>query len=154
MVRKSARRRSKRAGTGAVGEIGEVTLESILLMEGFELFIPAVDAGVDFLAFSPSGQMLRIQSKARSADQDYLWDITVGQRSLVGPPTHFFFIHGTPPTDDYWLVPAPVVRKVWLSPKPKPDTRRVILSRRVRDLFQPFKKEAGFRAARTWEPEE
>jgi hypothetical protein len=133
-----------------VGAIGEATLEALLLTEGFELFTPVVDSGVDFLAISPSGQMLRIQSKARSEGRQFLWDITFGQRNSIGAPTHYFFMHGTPPTDNYWLVPESVVKKIWFTPKPKPGTKRVDMNRVVRELFQPFKKEAGFQKALRW----
>ena len=127
-------------------------MEELLLGEGYECFVPTVDAGVDFLAYRHAGDPpLRIQAKARSADQNFLWDIKTGQSNFVGEPTHFFFMHGSPPTDNYWLVPGPIVRKVWRS---IPKGKRVILTKAARELFQPFKKEAGFRAARTWQSED
>lgn len=85
----------------------------------------------------------------------HLWDITVGQRTVVGPPTHFFFMHGSPPGGVYWLVPAPLVHQVWK--KTPKGTMRVRMNKpeadRARTLFQPYIGESGFRKALGWKPD-
>jgi hypothetical protein len=141
--------------SAAVGKIGETALINLLLASGFEVFAPVVDKGSDVLAVNPAGHLLRIQSKCRSPEMDRLWDIRVGQRTRMGPPTHFFFAHGFPPHSDYWLVPAEIVGRVWFRTPAK--TMRVTLTRisrrvPVREVFQPFKQEAGFQKALEWEP--
>ena len=81
-----------------VGKVAETFLVTRLSTHDirFEVYTPVVDAGSDYLAFSPNGELLRIQSKGRSERMAHLWDVTVGQRTVVGPPTHFFFMHGSP----------------------------------------------------------
>lgn len=141
--------------SAAVGKIGETALINELLSNGFEVFAPVVDKGSDVLAVNPLSNLLRIQSKCRSPEMDRLWDISTGQRTRIGPPTHFFFSHGFPPHSDYWLVPGEVVRAVWF--KTPAGTMRVTLTHKAgaettQETFQPFKQEAGFRKALDWTP--
>lgn len=135
-----------------VGQIAETFLLNRLLTYKFEVYSPIVDAGTDFLAFNPSGEPLRIQSKGRSERMGYLWDITIGQRTIVGPPTHYFFMHGSPPGEVHWLVPAHLVHKVWK--KTPKGTMRVRMNKpesdHIRVLFQPFIGESGIRKAAAW----
>lgn len=152
---KKRKARGRPIDSAAVGKIGETALVTELLASGFEVFAPVVDKGSDYLAVNPLGSLLRIQSKCRSPEADRLWDISVGQRTRVGPPTHFFLSHGFPPHSDFWLVPAEIVRAVWF--RTPAGTMRVTLTHRVRrttvqETFQPFKQEAGFRKALDWTP--
>jgi hypothetical protein len=132
-----------------IGEMTEAFLVGQLLRYGFEVFTPVVDRGSDFLALNPAGQFLRIQSKGRGDDMHFLWDIQVGQRTRLGPPTHFFFMHGVPPRDVFWLVPTEIVESVWK--KTPQGTMRVRMNKpdsdRVRTLFQPYIREAGLNKA-------
>jgi hypothetical protein len=150
MARRQRRSPSKSHDTATVGAIAEATLVSLLLSWGFEMYKPLVDVGTDFLAINPRGERLRIQCKGRGTDKDWLWDIRTDQLDRRHPPTHYFFIHGAPNTDDSWLVPDNVARKAWIRYGRKV---RVTLTARNRKLFQPFRKDAGIRDALLWTPE-
>lgn len=138
--------------SATVGAVAEATLLTLLLSSGFEVYSPVIDVGSDFLAVNPKGFDLRIQCKGRGADKQWLWDIRKDQLDQRHPPTHFYFIHGAPNTDDSWLVPSDVVKQVWTPLKPKPGTYRVHLTEKTRRTFQPFRKDAGIREARSWQP--
>ena len=123
-----------------------------MLKYGFEAFTPVTDKGSDYLALNPSGEILRVQSKGRGDEMAFLRDIVVGQQTRLGEPTHYFFMHGDPPREVYWLVPADIVKAVW-NRTPK-GTVRVRMNKpdsdHLRTLFQLYIREASFNKAQDW----
>lgn len=98
--------------SSTTGRVAELFLGSLLLSNGFELYQPLVDVAIDYLAFSPKGELLRIQCKRRSSESGSVFDLSLPKASKVRTPTHVFYMRGPAHNPEYWLVPYEKVRKV------------------------------------------
>lgn len=138
--------------SGTTGRVAELYLCSLLLNYGFEVFQPLVDVGVDFLAYNHRGSLLRIQSKSRSSEDMSVFDLSPPKSKKVESPTHVFYVRGTVPTNDYWLVPFPVVKRLAtrLRSRRGRTIYRVVLSKPTQRKLRDYYREDGFETAREW----
>lgn len=51
--------------TGIKGKIGELTVIGNLLRKGFQVYLPAVDMGIDFVVHTGDGRYVEVQVKSR-----------------------------------------------------------------------------------------
>lgn len=138
--------------SGTTGRVAELYLCSLLLNHGFEVFQPIVDVGVDFLAYNRLGSLLRIQSKSRRRDTATVFDLSPPKSKKVKSPTHVFYVRGTIPTEDYWLVPFPIVKRLARKLKRSRgrSALRINLSKEMQRKLRDYYREDGFEAARDW----
>ena len=94
-------------GSVSKGKHGELTIIAKLLLRGLSVYLPVVDAGIDFLVGIGKGNYKEVQVKSREGDP------TFSVKNFV-PRDNFYiicYLRGKHDEDDFWIVPSKVFKE-------------------------------------------
>lgn len=91
--------------TSEIGKVGELDIMSEFIKEGFEVFVPLVDKGVDFVA-KKGDQYFEIQVKTRN-------DTPIFSVKAFKPRKNFYIVcyYITNTRRDIWIIPSDEYKK-------------------------------------------
>lgn len=91
--------------TRPLGTRGELKFFERLLKEGFEVYTPIFDFGIDCIVRTKTGRFREVQVKTRDSSTKSGRDFDVKQ---FKPRENYFIVCHFADTDDFWIVPSEI----------------------------------------------
>lgn len=138
--------------SSTTGRIAELYFAALMLNEGYELYQPVVDCGVDYLAKSANGHEVRFQCKIRTSPNATVWDLSLPKSKRAKTPTHLFYMRGKVTDGDFWIVPFPLVEKISKKLKTKTNRKllRIYITKANLYRLRDYRGEYGLEELRKW----
>lgn len=118
------------------GAIGENIVIGEFLRQGFDVYLPVVDRGIDCILRSPEGRYTEIQIKTRTTTKrgKYIFDV----RNFKVRDNFFIVCYQrTLYPDDLWIIPSRVFKEHGY--ERKGGTYRLLLNPKAQKLLSPYK---------------